>query len=327
MRKETVLLVDGDILAYRAAAASEKRTVIVKHLPSGKEKVFKNRTEFKDSMKAKEKEYNVDEYTFTDIQTPEDISYCLYSIKARLKVLQEETKADRVEVYVGGATNFRNDLLLPSKYKDRAETIRPLHLIEAKNYLVQHHSSIKSWEIEADDVLSIRGFEELSKGNKAVIGTVDKDTYQGEGLAIYDWTVEKPVIQQLSKDPLGYLEDTGKKVIGSGLKFLALQILAGDPVDTYKPSELAKVKYGAKSAYKLLVDLPDTKAVCDAVVVQYKKWYPEAFTYTAWNGKVVENATWEDILGLYFKCAWMRRTWDDQSDWKTEFTKRWNYAI
>ena len=327
MRKETVLLVDGDILAYRAAAASEKRTVLIKHLPSGKEKVFKNRTEFKDSMKAKEKEYKLEEYEFTDIQEPEDISYCLYSIKARLGHLKEETKADRVEVYVGGATNFRNDLLLPSKYKDRVETIRPVHLAAAKEYLIEIHKGLRSWEIEADDILSIRGYEELAKGNKSVIGTVDKDTYQAEGFCIFDWTVEKPVINQLSKDPLGYLEDNGKKIIGSGLKFLALQLLAGDPVDTYKPSELANAKYGPKGAYKLLVDLPDTQSVCAAIVNQYKKWYPEAFTYTAWNGKVVENATWEDILSLYFKCAWMRRSWEDQSDWKTEFTKRWNYAI
>lgn len=326
MRKETVLLVDGDILAYRAAAASEKRTVLIKHLPSGKEKVFKNRTEFKDSMKAKEKEYKLEEYEFTDVQEPEDISYCLYSIKARLGHLKEETKADRVEVYVGGLDNFRNGLPLPSKYKDRPVEGRPIHLAEAKNYLVQYHSSIKSWEVEADDVLSIRGYEELNKGNKVIIGTQDKDTLQGEGFCIYDWTVEKPMIHQLPKDPLGYLEDTGKKVIGSGLKFLALQLLVGDPVDTYKPSELAKVKYGPKSAYKLLAELPDTQSVCAAVVNQYKKWYPEAITYQTWQGNLVEKATWQDILDMYFKCCWMKRTWEDQSDWQKEFKDRWKYA-
>jgi hypothetical protein len=39
--------VDADLIAYRYAAANEKRTIIAKHLKSNREKIFKTRTEIK----------------------------------------------------------------------------------------------------------------------------------------------------------------------------------------------------------------------------------------------------------------------------------------
>jgi len=39
-----LLIVDGDLVAYRHAAAAESRTIIAKHLDSGREKEFKTRT-------------------------------------------------------------------------------------------------------------------------------------------------------------------------------------------------------------------------------------------------------------------------------------------
>lgn len=324
MARETVLLLDGDVLAFRAAAAVEKRSVIVTHIPTGKEKVFKNRTEFRTRLKEKGTPEDEVNFTYKDVQEAEDISHCLRNIKSRVALLKEQTEADRVEIYIGGAANFRDTLALPTKYKaGRTDDIRPLHLADAKKYLVEVHGAVKAWEIEADDVLSVRGYEEHAKRNKAIIGSIDKDTLQSNGLYFYDWTQEKPTIVEIPEGP-GFLVDTGKKITGAGLKFFCYQLLFGDPVDKYKPTQLAGIKYGEKSAFKDLNDLQTEAEIIQKVIHKYKTWYPEPFDYTAWDGTEVQGANWESMLDLYFKCAYMKRSWDDPSDWKL-FFKEYGY--
>jgi len=55
-----------------------------------------------------------------------------------------------------------------------------------------------------------------------------------------------------------------------------------------------------------LKDCKTFKAAYKAVYNQYKQWYPEPVTYTAWDGKEYTK----DALGLfqmYFDCARMLR--------------------
>lgn len=314
---KTILLVDGDILAFRMSAAIDTRSILVTHAPTRKQKIFKNRTELKNVLKEKGKPEAISEYLIEDLVESEDPSHCMYSIKSRLNKLKELTDADKVEVYIGGEKNFRNDLLLPTKYKGtRDEVYRPTYLKEAKQYLIDVHGAMLSWEIEADDVLSVRGYEELSKGNRAIVASVDKDTLQANGLGFLDWTKEEPETFWIPKGGIGHLEYNGKKVVGHGLKFLAFQLLFGDPVDAYKPTELTGIKYGEKSALKDIQELSTSQEIVQKVLQKYKEWYPEPFDYTAWNGVEVKGATWETMLDLYFNCVWMRRAWDDKSNWR-----------
>lgn len=57
---KTVLVLDGDSIAYRCSAAAERRVITVTHEPTGKSKEFKHRTEFKKSMSEKGKEITED---------------------------------------------------------------------------------------------------------------------------------------------------------------------------------------------------------------------------------------------------------------------------
>lgn len=318
---ETVLLIDGDIIAYRTAAASEVRSIKVTHNSSGVEKSFKTRTEFKALLKAKDKLDTLERYTVEDVQIPSPISHCLHSINTTLRSLENAIFPDKTEIWLSGKDdNFRSKLLLPSEYKgSRATMLRPLLLNQAKEYLLDHHEGVRAVKIEADDVLSIRAFEEIAKGNKAVIVTNDKDTYQAEGVFIYDYTQDKPELFEVPV--IGYLTKDGQKVKGAGLKFFAYQLLFGDASDDYKPCELANIRYGATSAYNDVKDLEFGDEILRKVISKYKEWYPEPFRYTAWNGTEV-NANWETMLDLYFKCAYMKRSWNDPSDWRLFFAER-----
>ena len=94
------------------------------------------------------------------------------------------------------------------------------------------------------------------------------------------------------------------------MKQYGLQMLVGDSVDGFKPTELCGVKFGEKSAMKLLEPCKTEKEVLEVVVSKYKEWYPESFEYTAWNGDRVES-DWKHMLNLYHCCCRMKETKDD----------------
>lgn len=319
MKKETVLIIDGDVLAFRMSAAIDKRSVLVTHTPTGKQKLFDTKTEFRDRLKEKGTSEKEVEYTFEPLIESADVSHCLHNIKTKIEKLKEMVEPDRVEIYISGDTNFRLNLELPTKYKSNREGLyRPVYLKEAKEYLLTYKDAIKSYEIEADDLVSIRAYEEINKGNKAIISSNDKDTLQGNGVGFLDWTVEEPQILWIPSNGSGHIEHTGKKVVGYGMKFLAYQLLVGDVVDCYKPTELSTFRYGAKTAVKDLTPLQTTQEVFDFVIKSYKKFYPESFEYTAWDGRVIKS-DWDHMLSLYFACSYMRRSWDDVSNYKEFF--------
>lgn len=316
MKRETVLLLDGDIVSFRMAAAADERNILVKHNPTGKSKQFKNRTEFKDRLKEKNTIDQLADYSIEDQIIPGEISYCMYNIKHKIKALKELTGADRTEIYISGDKNFRKDLPLPSRYKgSREDSYRPTYLDDAREYLLKVHGAVKAWEIEADDILSVRAYEELAKGNRAIIASVDKDQKQAEGIGFLDWTQEEPEVLWIPDDPVGHIEHTGKKVLGYGYKLLAWQLLCGDPVDGYKPTELSDMRYGDKTAVKELAPLKTQEEISNFIVSKYKQFYPEPFEYTDWN-YMSHKADWQTMLDLYWRCAWMKRSWDDPSDWK-----------
>lgn len=118
-KQKTILLVDGDTLAFRSAAAAESRTVMVEHIPSGRQKIFKTRTAFKSHLKENKPNfvYKEEDYKFTDIQTEEELSHALHSIKNTLNKMKKLTEADETRIFVGGPANFRLDLPFPEVYK------------------------------------------------------------------------------------------------------------------------------------------------------------------------------------------------------------------
>lgn len=306
-----VALIDGDVLSFRSAAAAEERSIKAIHKKSGRSKIFKHRTEFKEFLAEKGLEYDEEKYDIEDIQDAQPEAYCYHTIKRQVESIQKSLDAEFVEIFVGGEGNFREKLELPSKYKgQRAESLRPVLLDGAKQYILKkYHSNLITGK-EADDALHIRAYELLASGHDPIIATIDKDARQGSGLKIFNWTVEEPVVEDIPY--LGDLRHNHikKKIEGEGILFLCFQMLFGDPVDHYKPSELSSKKYGQMAAYKALKDAENAPKAFDIVEATYKDWYPSPVTYTAWDGSV-HTKSWQEILDLYFKCVYMLRCEDD----------------
>lgn len=308
-----VLLIDGDLIAYKCAAAAENRTVLIKHLASGKEKEFKTRTEFKKFLKMKDREFVEEEYEITDIQSVEPISMCFSIVNKQIAKLEEYTWADKIEIYIGKGKTFRHQLALPKEYKaGRDNAIKPHYLDEVRRYMQSYHQAkIVEGGLEVDDVITIRGYEEKQKGNSVVLATVDKDAYQSQGLSVLNWMNDPWKIEDIPE--VGELIKTDKKIIGSGLKFLAFQVLSGDDADTYCAYDLSKVKYGPVKALKALESAQTEQDILRVLVDEFKRLYADPVTYTDVHLRQ-HTSDWLDLLKMYWQCAYMKRSWDDPSD-------------
>lgn len=309
---KTIVIYDSDAIAYRAAAVIDKRSVEVKHLPSGRTKVFKTRTEFKDTLVLKQKEFIKEDYEFTDLIEAGELSHCIAIMKNQIEKINSDLFADDMLMCIQGLTNFRDSLPLPSKYKgSRTGLARPAWLREAKTYLYKNYPSVVAVNKECDDDVVIYGYEYLNKGYTPILISVDKDSAAYSGLNLYDYTQENPSIKLVPD--FGSLWQVKKKVKGEGFIWFCFQWMNGDPSDDYNPTELAKIKFGEQSAYKLLSTCRTHQEALQCVINQYKLWFPSKFTYLAWDGST-HVVDYRDILQLYFKCARMMTTREDTLD-------------
>lgn len=225
---------------------------------------------------------------------------------------------------IQGKTNFRDQLPLPSKYKGTRDGLqRPIHLREAKLYLYKNYPSFIANDFEVDDAVIFKGYEYLSKGYAPIIVGVDKDARAYSNLSLYNYTLENPEVELIPN--FGSLRDTGKKITGEGFLWFCFQWVNGDSADSYKPSELAKVKFGEVSTYNLLKDCKTHQNALQRVIEQYKAWYPEPFTYNAWNGSMHE-ADYISMLDLYLKCSRMIEVEGEIPEIHS-FLRRFDYGI
>jgi len=316
---KTIVIADLDTPCYAAAAVCDNRSVLVKHEPTGKTKVFKNRTEFKNLLKSKGKS-NFEEYSFEDIQEPEPVENACHTLKMGINRILEAIQPDEVIYVISGSSNFRDNLPLPTKYKSsRADMLRPALLGDVREFVKKKYKPLVAQNEEADDMQVYLGYEELYKGNKPIAVSIDKDILAYSGLFVLNQDKLEEGIQEIPQ--LGYLEiDAKNKVRGKGFLWYCLQHIVGDITDGYKPTDLAGVKFGEKSAYKLLVNCKTEQEALLVVKDMYKQWYPDTFTYKDWQG-VEHEANYKSILDLYFKCCRMKSHEFDELNSEEFFAK------
>lgn len=308
----TLAVIDGDLLSFKCAAVTEKRSVIAKHKETLDEVEFDTATKFKEWAGSEASMYDL-----TPIRTPEPIANTLRSIKTKLNSILEACGADSYHIVISGDNNFRKEIPLPSQYKNtRSDTGKPVNLDEAKEYLIKHHNAEVAVG-EADEVLVGYAYQGYKNKQKVIQCSIDKDAYHGP-YWLYNWdAMEAPeLIEGFGKLYI----NSADTVKGQGRMFLYFQMAFGDPIDAYKPCELAKVKFGEKGAYKLLKDCTTDKEALEALVKQYKKWYPEPVTYRAWNDEL-HTKDWLEIWQMYADCAFMPRWVGDRFDVKKVLTK------
>jgi hypothetical protein len=325
---KTIVLYDGDSIAFRAAAVTEKRTVDITHLSSGRTKTFNTRTELKKSMENKKKVYDKTKFSFVDKREAEPIQNTLAILKKQIGRINESFITDEYLICLSGKTNFRDRLLLPSKYKgSRIGVERPINLLEAKKYLWKNHPSLIADDREADDDLIIKGYEYLNKGYTVILASQDKDAAGYGGLHLYDFTKEESKLELVPEFGSLWISENNKlkTIKGKGFIWFCFQWIFGDPADDYNPCEIVGIKYGQMSAYNLLKDCKTHQEALEKSLMQYHEWYSEPVTYTAWDGTIVK-ASYLDIADLYLKCSRMMEK-EGQIPELHSFLKRFDYGI
>lgn len=312
MEKQTVALFDLDIIAYRASAAVEQRKIEVQHLSSGNKKIFSTRTEFKNFLKDKNREYEPDKYNIIDLQIPEPEEHAFQIVKKQVNTIKQEIRADRMEGFVGkGDTNFRLNLELPKPYKGNRDTmLRPVHLKASKEHALKKYPGGLIQGVEADDHLVIRSHELIEAGHRPVIITIDKDSWSCVGTEFYNWLEDDAKIVKVP--PFGWLRYNfdKKKVEGLGLNFYCYQMLHEDAADNYGINDLHKERFGARSVVEYLNQAQNVDDLFRLTEAKYKEWFPEPITYVAHTSKTVQK-DFRELLELYHACAYMKRKQND----------------
>jgi hypothetical protein len=296
-----IACIDGDVVAYRCAAANERRSIKATHKTTGQVSEHPHRTGFKEHIRGL---FEVDEFTIEDQQHPEDLKFAFHAMKTTIEGLCASCEADEYEIYMSGPTNFRDALPLPTKYKSsRTDTIRPVQLKECRDYLMKHHDAKTAIDQEADDDLAQRAYEGFKENTINIICTIDKDAYGVESY-LYNWTKMNAPIRVKGLGEI-FLDDK-KELRGQGRKWFYAQWAKGDSVDCFKPSELSGKKFGDTGCFKLLGECKTDKECVEAVYKQYKTWYPTPITYKAWDS-TEHTKTVIEIMDMYAACAHMRR--------------------
>lgn len=304
-----LVVVDADTMLFSAASVSETKSIEVTN-SKGITKAFKNRTAFKDFMKSKGWPIT-EEHKITDKQEAEPTEHCLQIVKQGIEGILEMYKDCEVILCAGDNDNFRLNLPLPYRYKsNREDTLRPINLSDAHSYARGKYKARRAFGYETDDHVIILASKGLKEGREVILLSPDKDARACIGVKLGGYKTprselvlvpEYAEVEMLKGEPKSY-----------GIPWIATQLLRGDPVDCYKPTDLLPegFKYGAMSVYKDLKDCKSPQESLLKVVEKYKEWYPDTFSYTAWDGTEHE-VTWQDVLRLYYKCVKMKTSEDD----------------
>lgn len=308
MSKKPIAVIDGDLIAFKASAACETRSIKATHRPTNRAKIFKHRTEMEEQVDLEK--FPLEDFDIEDIQECEDVSFVLHTCKQMISNILQSCKTDVYEIYLSGDGNFRDTIPLPQKYKgNRTGLIKPLMLDKVKEYLVNVHNAVVVVG-EADDRLAMRQWEGLKSKTKIIGCSTDKDSMGTEGW-VFNWDkMQEPMLIK----GLGELSiDESGKVRGFGSKWKYHQWICGDSIDGLNPTYLAKKRFGEKSSYKLLKDLTTDKECWKAVHDLYLSWYPESVEYIDQTG-AKNCADYLNLAQVYWDGIHMLRWEGDKVD-------------
>ena len=323
-----LLVFDYDTLLYPVGFATETRYLKVTHKASGREKTFKNRTEFwgvgkkiggwleglnqeraKDGLNT----FSRDEFIVEDVQVAGPLENTLHSLKIGIQRTLDHLGSKEYLGYIGEGESFRLGRSTLMKYKgNRDNALRPLQKEEMIDYLISHHNGKGVRSLEADDWVNITS---IAEGGIAISN--DKDTL---GCPTRSYNPSKPENGVIDGKCLGELfknfrtdskgNEKFKDVKGFGRKFFYFQVLAGDPVDNYKPNCMSDVEFGDVSAYEALEHCKTDQECFKAIADVYKRLYPEEKVVKGWRGEDI-TINWMYVLNEMWDMARMLRSEDD----------------
>lgn len=214
------LLVDGDVLCYRAAFATEKTKYLVQGQGDELVRFFDDHKTAKAAMR----EFDV-LWSRKDVK-PE--AEAIDTVDAMVSDIcrQLEGNASDVVMVLSGVGNFRHKIATRADYKGNRSSERPKNYGAVREHLTSKWKAVVSVGEEADDLLGI----ELTRDPNSVCCSIDKDLRQLPGWH-YDFTTDELAAVTPRQGDLSFF----------------CQVLSGDAVDNVPGlTGIGKVK--AKSA-------------------------------------------------------------------------------
>ena len=311
-------IIDLDYVKYASASVGEKRSIIVTHKSSGREKEFNTRTEFYGRDKSKsggwlgelnsnrESPFAVDEFEIIDRQIAEPIDHVLQIAKTQVEGDLKRLGTNKYKAFLGKGDSFRVELSTLKKYKDnRKDMLRPLHMDAVTEYLEKKFKAEIVTDIEADDRCVIEAYNNPN----AVIQGLDKD-YYGQPVKFFNVNRPDEGIQDCNKFGKLWLDDKGD-VRGVGRIHLYWQVAGNDTSDNYAANCFSDIKWAGKSAYKSLADCTTDTEAWNKLKEVFQHLYPEEKTVLGWRNDPI-NITWDYVLNECFMMARMLRFEGDE---------------
>lgn len=230
------VLIDGDIVAYKAAASLESKYF--------KDAVFTDLKLYK--YKQEHYEEFVKGYKFWAAGHKGIKSHIDKSMGYLIQKTVRFPEDGLYQVYLTGSRNFRYDVAKSYPYKEtRKLNPKPIDLPSARDYMVEEYGAIVSEGEEADDLIAI---EATRCGPTTIVVSIDKDMLQ---IPCRHFNIDKETWTTVTE--------------GTGLKFFYTQLLTGDASDNIKGVR----GIGPKTAKKLLADLNTEDELWDVCVEKY----------------------------------------------------------
>jgi hypothetical protein len=254
-----VLLIDSDILIYKAAAPSS----CWKAGP----RIFHTKTQ---AVKRLGKD-NLAELVMRKLEPSiEHVIKRLDNLIVKIQngvreKIQDTFLAGAADAYLNilspedGSSNFRHTLAKTQPYKgNRKDIVRPFHFSAARSYLIDNHKAIVTKNQEADDEIGIRQMQTPG----SIVCTTDKDAFTYPGWK-YNW----------DRNALVFVTDWDAEYN------FYYQILCGDACDNIKGID----SMGPIGAKKLLDSAKTPKDMLECTVaacmVKNKKSREQALEY------------------------------------------------
>lgn len=255
LKDKPTILIDGDILAYRAAAATDGRQYILSYSLDDQKitTYFKYKKEAVTLQKSLEEEGEAKDITLDLEHDPDPFEDALKVLKDMMKNLECNLETHigtlgNIKVYLSIGGSFRSSVC--DIYKENRKDVRkPEHLKALKDYMLSEGAECREGELEADDLLAIN-----QEAGSSVICSIDKDLLQVPG---YHYNFIKDELVYVSK-----LE---------GCKNLFSQALTGDTADGI--TGLKGV--GPVTAKKTLAACCSASEMYSEVLQLYQKKWPK----------------------------------------------------
>lgn len=261
------ILVDGDPLVYRAAWAGQKTHYRV-DLSDEEVKDFDYKKDLDEYLATFEEPPKWSKYT-----TLEPVENVLSTMRAMIRGIQGHFGQDDLEIYLGGADNFREQIAVTRPYKG-GRPAKPEHYLACREYLINKWAAEVCDGEEADDAISIQQWGCWRYGEQSCIVTIDKDLNMIPGLHYNFVTKDEFYVEQEDAD-----------------HFFMCQLLSGDSTDNI----VGIPTVGGATAKKIIGDKRGEDAF-DLVRTRYQQVYGDE-----WKAKLLEMG----------RLLWMRREPDE----------------